>query len=285
MWTNRRLVVASVGVISAGVLASWWYRTRSRTRKARAAAVAAAAAPQSRTVNYAILVKALNLSNPQIEVVLQYIVEKSPFKEHQVELEKTGCLTRIGELLFSTTIPGVRTLCYKVFNNISTNPDLLRHVKPIIPFLYEELLKEDEAYLPQILSLLVNLTSHHDVIVPAFNLRPVPHILSRYTPQINYQYEIVLSSLKILINMTCANIKFDLSLVYMSLIHLLHGCKNNTVLLRVLTLLRNVLNSPSFKHDRAFNDDLLRGVATVISSNRDEECLALAHDAFKLLSE
>ena len=34
----------------------------------------------------------------------------------------------------------------------------------------------------------------------------------------------------------------------MAMIHLLHGCRNNAILLRVLTLLRNILTSKTLKH-------------------------------------
>lgn len=39
--------------------------------------------------------------------------------------------------------------------------------------------------LPAVLGLLVNVTSHNDILISEYNLRTVPQILSRFTPQIN----------------------------------------------------------------------------------------------------
>jgi len=239
-------------------------------------------------VDYSKLASAISNRNPNLKTLLKFINEKSAFKAEQERMRSSGCLSNVSKVLWSANNPEIKIMCYKIMTNISTNPDMLQDlVKPIVPLVYEALLQEQENtdVLPNILSLLVNITSHDNVIICDYNLRTIPQILSLYTPQINYQYDIVMSSLKILINMTCAEMDFDLTLVYMTIIHLLHGCKNNAILLRVLTLLRNILKSKTLNHDYTFDDELMRGIGTVLSSNEDKDCLEIANQIYRLISD
>lgn len=238
-------------------------------------------------VDYSKLAPAISTRNPQLGVLLKFINEKSAFKGEQEHLKKSGCLLNVIAVLWQTGNPDIKIVCYKIVTNISTNPDMLQEfVKPVIPLLCEALAQEQEdvEILPNILNLLVNITSHQDIIISEYNLRAIPQILSLYTPQINYQYDIVLSCLKILINMTCSDMVFDLTLVYMTSIHLLHGCKNNAIILRVLTLLRNILKSGTLKHDCKFDDELMRGIGTVLSSSQDDDNLEIANQIYRLIS-
>lgn len=239
-------------------------------------------------VDYSKLAPAISTRNPQLGVLLKFINEKSAFKEEQEHLKKSGCLLNVITVLWQTSNPDIKIVCYKIVTNISTNPDMLQEfVKPVIPLLCEALAQEQEdvEILRNILNLLVNITSHQDIIISEYNLRAIPQILSLYTPQINYQYDIVLSCLKILINMTCSDMVFDLTLVYMTSIHLLHGCKNNAIILRVLTLLRNILKSGTLKHDCKFDDELMRGIGTVLSSSEDNDNLEIANQIYRLISD
>lgn len=240
-------------------------------------------------VDYSKLAPAISDRNPQLGVLLKFINEKSAFKAEQERMRSSGCLSNVTKVLWSTrSNPEITNTCYKIMTNISTNPDMLQEfVKPIVPLVYDVLTQDQEntEILPNVLNLLVNITSHDDIIICEYNLRAIPQILSLYTPQINYLYDIVLSSLKILINMTCSDMEFDLTLVYMTMIHLLHGCKNNAILLRVLTLLRNILTSKTLKHDYNFDDELMRGIGTVLSSNEDKDCLEIANQIYRLISD
>ncbi|KAL5267581.1 hypothetical protein ACHWQZ_G004578 [Mnemiopsis leidyi] len=240
------------------------------------------------TVDFYKLAPAVSVRNPQLSVLLKFLNEKSAFKAQQEQLRDSGCLTNVNKVLWNTSNPAIKSICFKILANIATNPDMLKDfIKPIVPLVFDTITKdqEDTDVLPNVLNLLVNITSHDECIMCEYNLRAIPQILSLYTPQINYQYDIVLSSLKILINMTCQEMVFDLTLVYMAMIHLLHGCRNNAILLRVLTLLRNILTSKSLKHDYKFDDELMRGIGTVLSCNEDKDCLDIANQIYRLISD
>ena len=68
--------------------------------------------------------------------------------------------------------------------------------QPIVPLVYDVLTQDQEntEILPNVLNLLVNITSHDDIIICEYNLRAIPQILSLYTPQINVSFWICLSS-------------------------------------------------------------------------------------------
>ena len=56
-----------------------------------------------------------------------------------------------------------------------------------MPLVFDTITKDQENtdVLPNVLKLLVNITSHEDGIMCEYNLRAIPQILSLYTPQIN----------------------------------------------------------------------------------------------------
>lgn len=242
---------------------------------------------QKGIVNYKTLSSSVNTFNPQLTVVLKYLVEKSVYKEHQILMSESGCIENVSDVLQTTNNPDIKILCLKVFMNVSTNPDFLNEfLLPITPYLLEAVSEDCEDILGDILGLLVNVSSHEGAMrCYQDEVDIIAQTLSRYTQQINYHYDVVLNCLKILINLTCTDIVFELSLVYMSLIHLLFGCKNNDILLRVLTLLRNILTSTSLKHDYTYDDELIRGVATVLSSNMDKDCIDVANQIYRIISD
>lgn len=242
---------------------------------------------QKGIVNYKTLSSSVNTFNPQLTVVLKYLVEKSVYKEHQILMSESGCIENVSDVLQTTNNPDIKILCLKVFMNVSTNPDFLNEfLLPITPYLLEAVSEDCEDILGDILGLLVNVSSHEGAMrCYKDEVDIIAQTLSRYTQQINYHYDVVLNCLKILINLTCTDIVFELSLVYMSLIHLLFGCKNNDILLRVLTLLRNILTSTSLKHDYTYDDELIRGVATVLSSNMDKDCIDVANQIYRIISD
>lgn len=286
--SRRVLLTTSVTALAVGLLLRRWFtrQTQDSSSLPTAAPEAQTAAKIKSVVHYETLAGALRLDNPQLGVLLRYLTEKSPFMQHQRDMDASGCLRRVINIAFSTGNADIKISCYKILSNISTNPDMLEmFIKPVIPLLYEDLSSEDDYILPHTLALLVNITSHQTIIISEYNLRAVPIILSRFTLQINHQQEIVLSTLKILINMSLADTTFDTSLVYMSLIHLLHDYRNTDVLLRVLTLLRNILNSKTLKHDSNFDEEIMRGVALILSGGQDPDCADIANQIYRAMSE